>query len=392
MSTVSHYDYIIAGAGAAGLSLLWHILESSQLKKKTILLADRSFSGEENKTWCFWDKSLIPFTNLIKHSWPEIEVRSNGSVFSQKPETYQYHCIQSHDFFREMLERARSSSRVTLLETDITGFDHGQSQSILNTASGSFTAEWTFQSIKTMFRDKKPNHPSLLQHFHGHVIHSERPIFDPEHVTLMDFNTGHSSDDGTSFFYVLPFDRNRALIEYTLFSDTVLAQETYSNAITDYLNKRFELSPKEYTIEKTETGAIPMDDRPVIPNINPRTLSIGTSGGATKPTTGYTFTRIQKHCAHIVETLAKGMQPPAFPSSSFRFRLYDHLLLYILRNNPVKSPAIFHNLFQHNSMQRVLTFLDEKTTLAQESRIFLSLPYSPFLKALFRTGFNVPKS
>ncbi|GAB3824620.1 hypothetical protein GCM10028895_33210 [Pontibacter rugosus] len=41
-----HYDYIIAGAGAAGLSLLCYLLEEPALRQKKILLLDREKSRQ----------------------------------------------------------------------------------------------------------------------------------------------------------------------------------------------------------------------------------------------------------------------------------------------------------------------------------------------------------
>ena len=127
-----------------------------------------------------------------------------------------------------------------------------------------------------------------------------------------------------------------------------------------------------------------MDNTPRKTFLNARTLCIGTSSGATKPTTGYTFTRIQQHSIEIVERLKSGQNPVDLKKSLFRFRLYDELLLKIIKNESYKTYSIFHKLFKHNKIDDVLKFLDEKSSIGEEIRIFASLPYLPFLKALVK--------
>jgi lycopene beta-cyclase len=48
------YDYLITGAGAAGLSLAYH-LNQSGLSDKRILLIDRAPKTSNDRTWCFWE-------------------------------------------------------------------------------------------------------------------------------------------------------------------------------------------------------------------------------------------------------------------------------------------------------------------------------------------------
>ena len=73
---------------------------------------------------------------------------------------------------------------------------------------------------------------------------------------------------------------------------------------------------------------------------------------------------------------------PAKIKESSRFRFYDRLLLLILTKQPSQGKSIFEALFKKNETKNVLQFLDEKTTLIQDIRIFLTLPIKPFLKAV----------
>ena len=69
----------------------------------------------------------------------------------------------------------------------------------------------------------------LLQHFKGWYIETKQACFQPDSATLMDFRA--EQNRGTAFFYVLPFSATKALVEYTLFSPNLLAENEYDEAL-----------------------------------------------------------------------------------------------------------------------------------------------------------------
>lgn len=73
-----------------------------------------------------------------------------------------------------------------------------------------------------------------------------------------------------------------------------------------------------------------------------------------------------------------------------RFVWYDSLLLAVLKNNPEYGKSIFIGLLQNIDMQKILKFLDEKTSITEEISIFLRLPWKPFLIALYRQVSHYP--
>ena len=113
----------------------------------------------------------------------------------------------------------------------------------------------------------------------------------------------------------------------------------------------------------------------------PGVIPIGGRAGAVKPSTGYAFKNMFTHAEKLVDSLKRNSKPAVIASSS-RFRFYDRLLLLILTRQPSQGKSIFEALFNKNETKNVLQFLDEKTTLIQDIRIFLTLPIKPFLKAV----------
>ena len=89
---------------------------------------------------------------------------------------------------------------------------------------------------------------------------------------------------------------------------------------------------------------------------------IGTAGGQTKASSGYTFQFIQKQSQQIADCLVKGKSLNyIFRSTPKRFRFYDNTLLHILYHNKFPGKKIFTSLFQKNKPQQVLRFLDNES-------------------------------
>ena len=55
-ASMNRFDYIVAGAGAAGLSLIVHMIESGAFSNKKILLIERHPKTKNDRTWCFWEE------------------------------------------------------------------------------------------------------------------------------------------------------------------------------------------------------------------------------------------------------------------------------------------------------------------------------------------------
>jgi len=383
MDQKRQYDIIIAGAGASGLSLAWNILQQPELKARKILLVDRSLEPVRDKTWCFWDDRYLPFNELIHHSWTTLLVRAHGHLFSGALKKYRYQCIKSDDYTRGILSVLSDAPNVTMLKADIMGFSNQSGLGVVETSVGNFKAHHVFQSTT-----KPPDYKfsrvdiSLIQHFKGWHIRTRLPVFDPRKATLMDFDLPQI--DGVTFVYVLPFNENEALVEYTLFSENNLDNEAYDTGLANYLADRYDLEPTDYDVIYTEMGQIPMEDRKHAALFCDRVWNTGSIGGGTKPSTGYAFTRIQKQSRKIAEALSRGDDPDVVPSSSYRFRVYDIMMLYQLHRHPEQSVHLFHEMFRNNKFDRILQFLEEGTRPDQELRIFYSLPWLPFFESIYK--------
>jgi len=377
VSRLMEYDYIIAGSGCAGLSLLHGMLSDSHLGSKKILVIDRDKKQKNDRTWCFWEKEQGPFESVVHHQWKTLEFLTPEFDRRFDLEPYSYKMIRGIDFYEHVMDFASSFDNVDFKYTDIEKIDTGGDKAQVKTASGTYTAPFVFNSTALFHPEMNPEN-SLLQHFVGWVIRTDQPVFDEKVGTLMDFRLDQKH--GTTFMYVLPTNSTEALIEYTLFTEKVLEKEEYESALKDYI--RDYLNLESYEILHTEFGIIPMSLARFesSPKGSGSIINIGTAGGFTKASSGYTFQFIQKNTESILEALKKGKSPNVTMRIREQiYQWYDRTLLDVLIENKMEGREVFARIFRNRSPKSILAFLGNESSAWEDLQIMSSLPILPFL-------------
>lgn len=377
MST--NFDYIIAGSGLAGLSLLYRILKEENLSDKNILVLDSASKTQNDRTWCFWEKEEGPFESIVCHYWETLQFFSPTVTKKFLMKEYRYKMIQSGDFYQFVLDFVKGFKNVTFSMEPIEDIREEGEYAVVKTTQGSYSASYVFNST-SIFYPKMEEENTLLQHFLGWYIRTEEDFFDPKVGTLMDFTLPQTH--GTTFMYVLPTSNREALVEYTLFTERVLEQEEYEQALKSYMKEKLGIA--SYEITHSEFGIIPMSlaKFPAHLGKNKRIINIGTAGGYTKPSTGYTFQFVQKHMNKLVAQL-KNKQSPVV-DLSFRekmFEWYDRTLLEVLLTKSLSGEKIFTSLFGQVEPERILAFLANESGFWEEFKIRNSVPQFAFVYA-----------
>lgn len=369
------YDFIIAGAGCAGLSLLYSLLQEPTLQKKSILVIDKDNKKKNDRTWCFWEKKPGLFESIVHAKWNTLEFLS--SDFEEKLDlgTYTYKMIQGIDFYNFVIDFAKKFSNVTFLQESIISINSNETSATVKTIDNSYSSNLIFNST-AIFNPEITEENSLLQHFKGWVIKTEEPIFNPEVGRLMDFRI--AQEHGATFMYVLPTSTTEALVEFTLFTPSLLEKESYNSALKKYIKE--ELNIDNYTITHEEFGVIPMSLAKFKKNPKKNIINIGTSGGYTKASSGYTFQFIQKDVAQIIENLKLDNNLNA--NLSFKDKLYnwyDRTLIDVLLSKKLTGKDVFTKIFKKNSPEKIFAFLGNESSLLEDIAIMKSLPLKPFL-------------
>jgi len=369
------YDYIIAGSGCAGLSLLYKILQTPSLQNKSILVIDKDQKKSNDRTWCFWEKNPGPFESIVYAKWNKLEFLSTDFKKELNLESYTYKMIQGIDFYNFVINYAKKFKNVSFVQESINSIDNIDKKAVLKTTKNTYTANYIFNSTN-LFNPKINEQNSLLQHFKGWLIKTEKPVFNPEIGRLMDFRV--SQENGATFMYVLPTSATEALVEYTLFSPRVLDKEVYTLELKKYIKEELEID--NYTLIHQESGVIPMSLEKFEQNPKLNVINIGTSGGYTKGSSGYTFQFIQKNIIEIINNLVEGNN--IIQQTSFKNKYYqwtDRTLIDVLLSNKLTGKDVFTKMFQKVPAEKILAFLGNESSFIEDLKVFTSFPVKPFL-------------
>jgi len=378
-------DYIICGGGASGLLLLKALNQDAYFSDKKILLIESNPKNSNDRTWSFWEESKGSFDGLLTKKWDEALFigPNNKHVFGLAP--YQYKMLRSASFYEKYFPKKTNVKATQILQAKVNEIKSEDKGCKVYTDQGVFTASKVFSSLfdpNQLISQTK--YPVLKQHFIGWFINAPKGSFDPDKILFMDFNIPQHQQ--TRFLYILPQDDQHALVEYTLFSKELLAKEEYEEGIQKYLT---EIGVTNYTIEEKEQGNIPMSCYPFNKSNTSNLLHIGTAGGWTKASTGFTFINTVRQVDRLLLFLKTEQPLTAFHQKN-RFWFYDLLFLDVLEKHNEKGSELFIRMFAKNPPLRIFRFLDEKTTFREELLVLSSFSFKQigwFLSAFFKRIF-----
>jgi lycopene beta-cyclase len=379
------FDYIICGGGASGLLLLNAMKQDPFFSKKRILLIEKEAKNKDDRTWSFWESSEGKFDDLISMKWSEAYFGSPQKKQHFLLAPFQYKMLRSKAFYKKYFPQAASDHYLSLLDAEVKSIKSEMNCSTVYTDQGNYSAPNVLTSIfdpSTLVKQNK--YPVLKQHFIGWFVKAPKGSFDPEKILFMDFNIPQYEQ--TRFLYLLPQNDQQALVEYTLFSKELLSEKEYEDGIKAYLNS---LNITNYTIEEKEQGTIPMTCYPFFRSNTKSLLHIGTAGGWTKASTGFTFMNTVRQINRLIPFL-KSEKPLNSFSHRTRFWFYDLLFLDVLEKYNAKGSELFIRMFDKNPPIRIFRFLDEKTSFSEELLILSSFSLRQigwFLAALMKRLF-----
>jgi lycopene beta-cyclase len=182
--------------------------------------------------------------------------------------------------------------------------------------------------------------------------------------------------ESTSFTYVLPLNKREALVEFTLFTSSMLQKQDYERMLQNYIKDILKI--QAYEIVEKEQGVIPMSDFPFEKYSKGNHIRIGTGGGWVKPSTGYSFKNCERNSKIIIANL-KMNKPPNHGMLKIKSRIYDTLFLDILYSQNQRGPELFNIMYSKIPVQTIFAFLDDQTTFIQDLFIMSRFPTKPFL-------------
>ena len=374
------YDYIICGGGIAGLLLASKFSNDSYYNDKSILILDPDFPKVKNdRTLCFWDKKKSDWDSFLTSSWENVIFKNGFEEKSLDLNPLNYKMLSSISFYKHTNSIIKKNTNIQVLNERVLNFKDYKSHCLVETNKKKYTSSKVFNSIldwNSIKNDQK--FPLLIQHFEGWVIKTKNNFFDPKKATFMDFTIDQNST--TQFMYILPFSKTEALVEYTLFSKKLLDDNKYKSAIENYLSLS---GIDNFEIKSKESGQIPMTCFPFFEANTKNILNIGSAGGWSKPSTGYTFKNIDKNTSKIIDFVKSNDNFKKFMKKN-RFWFYDLIFLDVLFDKNYLGKNLFTNMFKKNDPKTIFKFLDNKSSFSEELKIMLSFPKTIFLSAVIK--------
>ena len=354
---MKEFDYIIIGGGCAGLSLAYELEINDKLKDKTLAIVEPRPEYKRDKTWSFWKVMSHNFDDCVKKSWHNFSINIPGKTNYLECEDYPYQSIDSGLFYEKINNKLKDNKNIHFFKD----------KKEINTKNS-----FIFNSVPNINKD----HRNIWQHFCGVEIETQNNFFDDEIFNLMDFDCDQR--ESVHFFYTLPYSKTSALIETTWLSKiNDNSQKDYDRQIKEYIKNHLKL--KNYKIIYKEEGAIPLF-YPLYEKEKNK-INIGTAGGMTRLSTGYTFLNIQEHSKYIRENIENISTSKKFEINK-KYQFLDDIFLRVLNKHPEKMSNIFFNMFK-TSPKTVIKFLSNKSNLYEDLKIILKMPKWIFIKALF---------
>ena len=354
---MKEFNYVIIGGGCAGLSLAYELEIHEKLKDKTLAIIEPRKEYKRDKTWSFWKVAPHNFDDCVKKNWENFSINIPGKTNYLECKNFPYQSVDSGLFYEKIKNKLKKNENIFFFKN----IEEINKQNSL-----------VFNSVPNI----KKNHLNLWQHFCGVEIKTDNDIFDEKIFNLMDFDC--EQRESVHFFYTLPYKKNRALVETTWLSKmNDNSQKDYENQINNYIKNNLKI--KNYEITYKEEGAIPLF-YPLNKNEKNK-INIGTAGGMTRLSTGYTFLNIQEHSKYIRENIDNISNAKKFEIDK-KYQFLDEIFLRVLKKNPEKMSDIFFRMFK-TSPKTVIKFLSNKSNFLEDLSIIFKMPKLIFIKALF---------
>jgi lycopene beta-cyclase len=274
------FDCVLVGGGLANALVALAVLERAPESRVALVEQGARLGG--NHTWSFHTDEVPASARayvdpLIEYRWPSYGVRFPRLVRTLAAEYASFTSARLHECVVRAFSRSARSKLVLGRRSVAT-----EAQRVVLDDGSVLVSDLVIDGRGP--ERFEPDAACRFQKFVGLEVSLKRPA--PVHEPLL-MDACVSQVDGFHFVYVLPFERQRVLIEDTYFSDTPeLDDEELERRSFSYAEKHgFAID----AVLRRERGVLPLPSAPPIRQAQRGPLLSGVQGGWFHPTTGYSF-------------------------------------------------------------------------------------------------------
>ena len=183
------YDIIVIGAGCAGLGLAHAISQLNTTIKILILEKAKSLDEVPKKTWSFWTDQPNLWKKHAWHSWSKWYLSDITNTITQESHSYQYVSVHSDQYLNNLANGIHHSNSSIIFGQTVLSVDTSQLDCLgVQSNNDHWYSDWVIDT-RPVTENK---HFELIQSFHGRIITSETPCFNPDKASWI---KGQSKND-----------------------------------------------------------------------------------------------------------------------------------------------------------------------------------------------------
>ena len=384
-------DLVLVGGGGAAVSVLHRLAlagRAGRLPPTRVVVVDpldRLATTPDDRTWSFWERvgAGTDVFAFVDRTWTSLRVAGPDRVVDvDLAPTHRYRTLRSSTYYavvRDLVADPASGVELVHVAAPVRSVVQEGEVVRVDADGAGMRAPWVLTSARLPGETPPVARTALWQHFLGAVVDTAGVDVDHDRAVLMDLRVPQPPR-GTGFGYLLPMGDGTALAEYTVLAPGPADPGLMRSGLDAYLGalgltRAPRLRPEEGSVPMTDARHRTRDGR------RSRVVRLGTVGGATRPSTGYTFTAMQRQAVAVADAVAAGRDPVPPPAYPVRHRLVDAVLLRGLLSGDVDGTRFFPLLFERNPVPRVLDFLDGLTSAGEDLALMASVPPVPMLRA-----------
>lgn len=354
---VREYDVVFVGGGLAAMLLLNELW--STLSGRFAVIEPYPLLERPTVHWSYWSRERTFYDEFAISSWRQART-ADAPPESLDPFTMRL--VRSSDVFAHLAAQLESAPLEWIHASARSIMSHGDGSYEIATDDGAVRTRWVFDSAcEVAPRFPSPRRPQAVVSGTGVRVEADRPVFDAATATLLD------PLDDRSFAYLLPLNREQALLESALFGPAL--EEMDEAPLLRYLQARY--PDAKFDVGHAEYGAIPLGFAPSR-TTGSRHILLGAKRGLVKPSAGYGVVRIAKETEHLMRLWRMRLPLPLTRRALWWTRLLDNGFLQLAARDPRPPLALLGRVMRDMPLSRSLSFIDEELPLRHLASIMRS--------------------